>query len=57
MMNLPLKPYAIGMETSAVGNHEFDKGKEELLRKQNGGCHPTAGVWVKIPLMVLILTT
>ena len=34
---------AIGMETSAVGNHEFDKGKEELLRKQNGGCHPTAG--------------
>lgn len=31
---------AIGMETSAVGNHEFDKGKEELLRKQNGGCHP-----------------
>ena len=34
---------AIGMETSAVGNHEFDKGKEELLRKQNGGCHPIAG--------------
>lgn len=34
---------AIGLETSAVGNHEFDKGKTELLRKQNGGCHPTAG--------------
>lgn len=34
---------AIGLETSAVGNHEFDKGKIELLRKQNGGCHPTAG--------------
>nr|WP_278979384.1 bifunctional metallophosphatase/5'-nucleotidase [Providencia alcalifaciens] len=34
---------AIGLETSAVGNHEFDKGKVELLRKQNGGCHPTAG--------------
>lgn len=34
---------AIGMETSAVGNHEFDKGKEELLRKQNGGCHPKGG--------------
>lgn len=34
---------AIGMETSAVGNHEFDKGKEELLRKQYGGCHPQGG--------------
>jgi 5'-nucleotidase len=25
---------------SAVGNHEFDKGSKELLRIQNGGCHP-----------------
>ena len=25
---------------SAVGNHEFDEGKDELLRMQNGGCHP-----------------
>src|SRR6516164_5410125 len=25
---------------SAVGNHEFDEGKEELLRMQDGGCHP-----------------
>jgi 5'-nucleotidase len=24
---------------SAVGNHEFDEGKDELLRMQNGGCH------------------
>jgi 5'-nucleotidase len=23
-----------------VGNHEFDEGREELLRMQNGGCHP-----------------
>jgi 5'-nucleotidase len=23
-----------------VGNHEFDEGKDELLRMQNGGCHP-----------------
>ena len=28
----------IGLEFNAVGNHEFDKGKTELLRLQNGGC-------------------
>lgn len=28
----------IGLEFNAVGNHEFDQGTEELLRKQNGGC-------------------
>ncbi|NLH80626.1 MAG: bifunctional metallophosphatase/5'-nucleotidase [Phyllobacteriaceae bacterium] len=28
----------MGLEVSAVGNHEFDKGVAELLRKQNGGC-------------------
>ena len=33
----------MGLEVSAVGNHEFDKGAEELLRQQNGGCHPTEG--------------
>ncbi|AOM41195.1 bifunctional metallophosphatase/5'-nucleotidase [Xenorhabdus hominickii] len=32
-----------GLEATSVGNHEFDKGKEELLRKQNGGCHPVTG--------------
>ncbi|MCT8347289.1 bifunctional metallophosphatase/5'-nucleotidase [Photorhabdus temperata] len=32
-----------GLEATAVGNHEFDKGKDELLRKQNGGCHPVTG--------------
>jgi 5'-nucleotidase len=31
----------MGLELSAVGNHEFDEGKDELLRMQNGGCHPT----------------
>ena len=30
----------MGLELSAVGNHEFDEGKDELLRMQNGGCHP-----------------
>lgn len=28
----------IGLEFNAVGNHEFDRGREELLRMQNGGC-------------------
>ncbi len=31
----------LGLEFNAVGNHEFDEGKDELLRMQNGGCHPT----------------
>ena len=30
----------IGLELSSVGNHEFDKGRDELLRLQNGGCFP-----------------
>ncbi len=30
----------IGMEVTSVGNHEFDYGKTEILRKQNGGCYP-----------------
>jgi len=30
----------MGLEIAAVGNHEFDEGKDELLRMQNGGCHP-----------------
>ena len=28
---------------SAVGNHEFDEGVDELRRIQNGGCHPADG--------------
>ncbi|MFI0372692.1 bifunctional metallophosphatase/5'-nucleotidase [Actinomadura sp. 1N219] len=40
----------IGVTASAVGNHEFDEGYKELLRIQNGGCHPAdgcspAGTW------------
>jgi 5'-nucleotidase len=30
----------MGLDISSVGNHEFDEGKNELLRMQNGGCHP-----------------
>src|SRR5436309_9200232 len=33
----------MGLELSAVGNHEFDEGKDELLRMQNGDCHPLDG--------------
>ncbi|GAB2883019.1 bifunctional metallophosphatase/5'-nucleotidase [Uliginosibacterium flavum] len=31
----------IGIDFNAVGNHEFDEGKTELLRIQHGGNHPT----------------
>ncbi len=31
------------LEVTAVGNHEFDHGKDELLRLQHGGCHPRDG--------------
>ncbi|HSV50886.1 MAG TPA: bifunctional metallophosphatase/5'-nucleotidase [Burkholderiaceae bacterium] len=33
----------MGLEVTAVGNHEFDHGKDELLRQQRGGCHPKDG--------------
>ncbi len=33
----------MGVDFSTVGNHEFDRGKTELLRQQNGGCSPTGG--------------
>ncbi|MCD2517321.1 bifunctional metallophosphatase/5'-nucleotidase [Massilia sp. G4R7] len=28
----------LDLRASAVGNHEFDAGRKELLRQQNGGC-------------------
>lgn len=31
----------LGLDFNAIGNHEFDEGKDELLRMQAGGCHPT----------------
>jgi 5'-nucleotidase len=39
----------MGLEASAVGNHEFDKGADELLRLQRGGCHPGEGCRGPIP--------
>jgi 5'-nucleotidase len=32
-----------GLDLASVGNHEFDEGSGELLRIQNGGCHPVDG--------------
>jgi 5'-nucleotidase len=28
----------LGLAASSLGNHEFDAGRKELLRQQNGGC-------------------
>jgi len=33
----------IGLDFNAVGNHEFDEGIDELIRMQEGGCHPVDG--------------
>ncbi|MBL0141722.1 MAG: bifunctional metallophosphatase/5'-nucleotidase [Betaproteobacteria bacterium] len=32
-----------GLEVSSVGNHEFDRGREEFERLVKGGCHPKEG--------------
>jgi 5'-nucleotidase len=32
-----------GLDYASVGNHEFDEGATELLRIQDGGCHPVDG--------------
>jgi len=36
---------AMGLDVSSVGNHEFDEGVTELLRMQEGGCHPVDGCY------------
>ncbi len=36
---------AMRLDVSGVGNHEFDEGVTELLRMQNGGCHPVDGCY------------
>lgn len=33
----------IGLDFNAIGNHEFDEGVYELIRMQEGGCHPVDG--------------
>lgn len=36
----------LGIDFASVGNHEFDKGKKELKRMQNGGCYEDGTVGV-----------
>ncbi|WP_372594003.1 bifunctional UDP-sugar hydrolase/5'-nucleotidase [Actinotalea sp.] len=36
---------AMELDVSSVGNHEFDEGVTELLRMQDGGCHPVDGCY------------
>ena len=36
---------SMGLDVSSVGNHEFDEGVTELLRMQDGGCHPKDGCY------------
>lgn len=36
---------AMDLDVSSVGNHEFDEGTDELLRMQDGGCHPADGCY------------
>jgi 5'-nucleotidase len=33
----------LGLDVSSVGNHEFDRGWQELVRLDEGGCHPEEG--------------
>lgn len=33
---------ALGLQASAIGNHELDAGRGELMRMQNGGCDSNA---------------
>jgi 5'-nucleotidase len=33
----------MNVDLASVGNHEFDEGTAELLRMQDGGCHPVDG--------------
>jgi 5'-nucleotidase len=39
----------MGFDLSTTGNHEFDEGWQELLRMDNGGCHPTDGCFPGVP--------
>ncbi|WP_165987120.1 bifunctional UDP-sugar hydrolase/5'-nucleotidase [Streptomyces sp. YIM 98790] len=35
------------MDVVGVGNHEFDEGWQELVRLQEGGCHPVDGCYAE----------
>ncbi len=40
----------MGFDFNVTGNHEYDEGWHELLRMQNGGCHPTDGCYAGVPV-------
>ena len=40
----------MGLDYNVSGNHEYDEGWNELLRMQNGGCHPTDGCFPGVPV-------
>ncbi|MEV7418731.1 5'-nucleotidase C-terminal domain-containing protein [Streptomyces sp. NPDC089919] len=35
----------LNLDVTSVGNHEFDEGRQELLRMEYGGCHPVDGCY------------
>ncbi|MFC7218676.1 bifunctional metallophosphatase/5'-nucleotidase [Streptomyces polyrhachis] len=37
----------LGLDVAGVGNHEFDEGRAELQRMQDGGCHPKDGCYAE----------
>jgi len=37
---------SLHLDVSSAGEHEFDQGVPELLRIQNGGCHPVDGCYL-----------
>ncbi|WP_062208101.1 bifunctional UDP-sugar hydrolase/5'-nucleotidase [Streptomyces sp. NBRC 109706] len=37
----------LGLDVAGVGNHEFDEGYAELIRLQDGGCHPVDGCYAE----------
>lgn len=39
----------MGFDFNVTGNHEYDEGWQELLRMQNGGCHPVDGCFPGVP--------
>ena len=39
---------SLGLDFNGVGNHEFDRGRAELLRLQSGGC-PSSGCQAFFP--------
>jgi 5'-nucleotidase len=40
---------AMGLDASAIGNHEFDEGYTELVRMIEGGNHPVDGQYLDYP--------